>query len=123
MAASDVCYRVGPLLPVAALSAALDDLSEDGRAQVVHVEVKQRLGHARVGVSAHIPHVFLSSHTEDTDRPIVAPVKVQPVDVGVKPFVVGSEACRTCQTWLKASLRSRTRSGSSPDGTTTGRIT
>ena len=52
MAAGDVCYRVGPLLPVAALSAALHDLSENGRAQVAHVEIKQRLDYASVGVSA-----------------------------------------------------------------------
>ena len=34
MAAGDVCYGVGPLLPVATLSAALNDLCEDSRAQL-----------------------------------------------------------------------------------------
>ena len=52
---------------------------------------EQRLRHASVGVPARIFLVSLSPHADHGDRPIVAPVEVEPVDVGVEPFVVGSQ--------------------------------
>ena len=39
---------------------------------------------------AHFPRLP-ESHADHGDRPIVAPVEVEPVDVGVEPFVVGSQ--------------------------------